>query len=177
MHRLFVAIRPPAALLGACLEAMADGPAGWAWQTVEQLHLTLRFIGEVERPMAEDIAVELASIRGKPIELGLDGVGLFDQGSRSALFARAVPRDPLAALHAKIDRALVRLGLPPERRAYLPHITLARRRRAALDPAPWLELHAGLAAPPVTATDFTLYESSLTRHGAHYEPVADYPLA
>jgi 2'-5' RNA ligase len=176
MHRLFVALRPSATLRRHCLDAIAGGPPGWAWQRDDQLHVTLRFIGEVERPLAEDIAAELGSIRAPLIELGLHGVGFFDQGRQGVLFARAGPRDPLEALHRKVDRALFSIGLEPERRAFLPHITLARRRRSAADPTAWLEAHAGLNAPPEPLDHFTLYESRLGHDGAHYEAVAEYPL-
>ena len=176
MHRLFVALRPSTALRRHCLDAIAGGPPGWAWQREEQLHVTLRFIGEVERPLAEDIAAALGSIRAPSVELGLHGVGFFDQGAHGVLFARAVPRDPLEALHKKVDRTLFSIGLEPERRAFLPHITLARRRRSAADPTVWLEAHAGLNAPAETLDHFTLYESRLGHDGAHYEAIAEYPL-
>ena len=177
MHRLFVALRPPPALRKACFAAMEDGPPGWAWQEDEQLHLTLRYVGEVDRPMAEDIAATLSSINAAPIGLELNGVGWFDQRPRGALFARAAPADPLAALHKKIDRALVRLGLEPERRAYLPHITLARRRPGAVDPAGWVERNAGLSSGAEAVTAMILYQSQMGRHGSTYEAIARYPLA
>ena len=176
MHRLFVALRPPALMRAACLAAMEDGPPGWAWQDEEQLHVTLRFIGEVERPLAEDVASALGSIRAPAVELALAGAGWFDQGPRGALFARVAPAQPLAALHTKIDRMLVTLGLPPERRAYLPHITLARRRRDATDPADWLERNAGLEGGAGRLDRLILFESHLSRHGPGYEAVAAYPL-
>src|SRR6185369_16430815 len=106
MHRLFVALRPTVSLRRHCLDAIAGGPPGWAWQREDQLHVTLRFIGEVERPLAEDIATTLGAMRAPLVELDLHGVGFFDQGPRGALFARAGPRDQLEALHKKIDRAL-----------------------------------------------------------------------
>ncbi len=177
MHRLFVALRPPPGVRRACLEAMADGPPGWAWQDEEQLHLTLRYIGAVERRQAEDVADALAGVRAAPAQLALTGVGWFDQGARGALFARCGPAEPLAALHKKLDRALVRLGLEPERRAYLPHITLARRRPRVVDPAGWLERTAALATPAEPVASMILYESHLGRHGSAYEVVASYPLA
>ena len=155
---------------------MEDGPPGWAWQDEEQLHVTLRYIGEVERPVAEDIAVALGTIRAPAVDVALSGVGWFDQGARGALFARVAPAAPLAALHAKLDRALVRLGLQPERRAYLPHITLARRRRGAVDPAGWLERNAALASGPERVASIILFESHLGRHGSAYEAVASFPL-
>ena len=176
MHRLFVALRPSTAVRRHCLDAIAGGPPGWAWQREDQLHVTLRFIGEVERPLAEDIAAALGSIRASPVELGLHGVGFFDQGPRGVLFARAVPREPIAALHKKVDRALFSTGLEPERRAFLPHITLARRRKSAIEPSAWLEAHAALSAPPEPVDRFILYESHLGHDGAHYEAVAEYPL-
>jgi 2'-5' RNA ligase len=176
MHRLFVALRPSVTLRRHCLDAIAGGPPGWAWQREEQLHVTLRFIGEVERPLAEDIAAALGSVQASRVELGLHGVGFFDQGRQGVLFARAIPRDPLDALHKKIDRALVSVGLEPDRRAFLPHITLARRRRAATDPSAWLESHAALSAPPEPVDQFILYESRLGHDGAHYEAVTEYPL-
>ena len=177
MHRLFVALRPPPPIRHACLAAMEDGPPGWAWQDDEQLHLTLRYIGEVERPVAEDIAAALGLIHAASVDLALNGVGWFDQGRSGALFARCAPAEPLAALHKKIDRALVRIGLEPERRAFLAHITLARRRPGAITPAGWLERNAGLASPSQGVSSMILYQSHLGRHGSSYEAVATYPLA
>jgi 2'-5' RNA ligase len=176
MHRLFVALRPPPVIRSICLSAMEDGPPGWAWQDEEQLHVTLRYIGEIERPVAEDVAAALGSIRAPALDLALSGVGWFDQGARGALFARVAPAAPLAALHTKIDRALVQLGLPPERRAYLPHITLARRRRGGVDPAGWLERNAALASGAEQVIAMILFESHLGRHGPTYGAVASYPL-
>ena len=176
MHRLFVALRPPPALREACLSAMEDGPPGWAWQDDEQLHVTLRYIGEVERPVAEDVAAALETVRALAVDVALDGVGWFDQGRSAALFARCGPVEPLAALHKKVDRALVRIGLEPERRAYLPHITLARRRRNAVDPSGWVERNAALSSEAEAAASMILYESHLGRHGSTYEAIARYPL-
>jgi len=177
MHRLFVALRPTVSLRRHCLDAIAGGPPGWAWQRDDQLHVTLRFIGEVERPMAEDIAAALGTIRSQSVELGLQGVGFFDQGRHGVLFARAGPREPLETLHKKVDRALFSAGLQPERRAFLPHVTLARKRRSATDPTAWLEAHAGLSAPVELLDHFILYESKLGHEGAHYQVVESYRLA
>lgn len=176
MHRLFVALRPPIEIREICLAAMAGGPGGWAWQDDEQLHITLRYIGEVDRRKAEEIAQSLDNFHSSAALIQLAGTGIFDHGARSALFARVAPKEPLEALHRKIDRLLVQLGLEPERRAYLPHITLARRRSGAEDPQGWLERQAGLSSPEAAVAHITLYESLLGKHGAAYEPVARYPL-
>lgn len=175
MHRLFFALKPPPAIIDTCFAMMEDGPRGWAWQDEAQLHLTLRFIGEVDRRQAEDVAHAFAQVRSAPVEIGIEGVGWFDHGPRGALFARVGPKPPLEALHAKLDRMLVRLGHDPERRAFLPHITLARRRSGADDPSDWLRREAGRRAVAGPAPAMTLFESSMGKSGAHYTLIVDVP--
>lgn len=177
MHRLFVALRPPRAIREQLLRLMGGVP-GARWQHDEQLHLTLRYIGEVGTHMAEDIAAALGSSRHAPLELQLAGCGMFDdrRGKPSALWAGVSPREPLAALHRKVDQAVIRAGLEPERRAYLPHITLARMSGSAGPVDRWLAEHAGLTSEPFTVDAMILFESRLGHGGASYEPVARYPL-
>lgn len=177
MHRLFVALRPPKAIRGRLLGAMGGVP-GARWQDDAQLHLTLRYIGEVEPHAAEDVALVLGSVRHAPVELRLDGCGVFDdsRGRPNAIWADVSPREPLAALHRKVDAAIVRAGLEPERRAYLPHITLARMSGSAGPVDCWLAEHAALASEPFAIDAMVLYESRLGHGGASYEPVARYPL-
>lgn len=177
MHRLFVALRPPKAIRERLL-GLIGGVPGARWQDDAQLHLTLRYIGEVEPHAAEDVAVALGSVRHAPVELRLDGCGVFDdsRGRPNALWAGVSPREPLAALHRKIDAAIVRAGLEPERRAYLPHITLARMSGSAGPVDHWLSEHAALASEAFAIDAMILYESRLGHGGASYEPVARYPL-
>jgi len=177
MHRLFVALRPPKAIRERLL-ALMGGVPGARWQDDGQLHLTVRYIGEVESHTAEDIAVALGSVRHAPVELRLDGCGVFDdsRGRPNAIWAGASPREALAVLHRKVDQAMVRAGLEPERRAYLPHITLARMSGSAGPVDRWLAEHAALASEPVAIDGMILYESRLGHGGASYEPVARYPL-
>jgi 2'-5' RNA ligase len=176
MHRLFVAIRPPEPIRDLLIDAMDDSP-DFRWQDEEQLHLTLRFIGEVERPLAEDLAAALGRVRAEPFAARICGVGRFEQRNSGALWAGVEPKALLAALAAKVERVCVSVGLEPERRAFHPHITLARwkgrRTREVLD---FLERKRGLSSPPFDVAEFTLFESRLSRHGAHYEEVARYPL-
>ena len=178
MHRLFVALRPPPPIREALLD-ITDGVVAARWQDDDQLHLTLRFIGAVERPVAEDIADALAQIAAPAPVVALHGVGRFSNRGGEALWAGVSPHDALHHLHRKVDQACVRAGLQPERRAFLPHITLARLpRSAAGDPevARWIADHAGMASAPFTLTHLVLYESHLGRAGAHYEAVARWPL-
>lgn len=176
MHRLFVALRPPAAIRDALL-ALTSGVAGARWQDDEQLHVTLRFIGEADRHVAEDIDSALATIACTMPPLALAGVGRFDtRGRTTTLWAGVVPAEPLAHLHRKIDAALVRAGLPPERRAFTPHITLARLNAPEEATASWLRDHGSLRSKPFAIDSFLLFESHLGRAGARYEAIARYPL-
>src|SRR5918993_863707 len=145
MHRLFVAIRPPERVREQLLDLM-EGVPDLRWQQEEQLHLTLRFIGEVERPVAEDLAAALAGIRCERFSIRLDGVGKFEKRRHGALWAGASPKDRLKALNAKVERACQSAGREPERRAYHPHITPARWNGRAPGIDHFLERHGGLAS-------------------------------
>ena len=104
MHRLFVALRPPPTLRAACLAAMEDGPPGWAWQDEDQLHLTLRYIGEVDRPVAEDVASALGGVSAPAVDLLVNRgqrLGGATAGKQSAAPSLVEPADPV---ERKIDR-------------------------------------------------------------------------
>lgn len=176
MHRLFVAFALPAAIRTRLI-AMMGGIPGARWQDDAQLHLTLRFIGSVDRHAAEEIALALSRVHAPPIEIALSGVGQFEtRGRPNAVWAGVSPHDDLAALHRKIDQALVRAGQEPERRAYLPHITLARINAASGAADRFLEAQAGLGSPPFTLEHFALFESHLGGEGASYHIVERYRL-
>jgi len=179
MPRLFVALRPPPSIRG-CLIDLTDGVPGARWQDDEQLHLTLRFIGEVERPLAEDVAASLAQVHAPTPVMALNGVGQFGKRGRTdTLWAGVTPREPLAHLHRKVDQACVRAGLSPEGRAFVPHVTLARLPRALGEAAAvsaWCARHAGLTSAPFACGHLVLYQSFLDRAGAVYEPVARWAL-
>jgi RNA 2',3'-cyclic 3'-phosphodiesterase len=177
MHRLFVAIRPPEAIRDLLIDTMDDS-SDFRWQDDEQLHLTLRFIGEVDRPVAEDLAAALGRIQAERFELRVAGVGRFEQRNSGALWAAVEPKPPLAALAAKVERVCQSVGLEPERRAFHAHITLARwKGRRTREVHDFLEQTRGLTSEPFTIDEFILFESRLSRHGAHYDAVASYPLS
>jgi 2'-5' RNA ligase len=177
MHRLFVAIRPPAAIRATLLGAMG-GISGARWQSQDQLHLTLRFIGEVDRHRAGDVHAALGAVHQLPFEIVLNGIGAFDRrGWPDAVWAGVSPHEPLKALHKKVDAALSRVGVPPDQRAFLPHITLARLKRGSGPVGNLFESAGGLSSPPFTVDHFGLFESTLTPDGAVYALVERYPLA
>lgn len=178
--RLFLALVPPPAVRRALLDRM-HGLAAARWQADAQLHVTLRFIGDVDRHGTEAIALALRQERFAKIEARLDGFGQFDRRGRvDQLWAGLAPRDPLAALHARLDRLCVAQGLEPEARRFVPHITLARFARSTAPSDAALAAWLG-AQPPLPGDAFAfdrlmLMQSHMGRDGSVYEVLMDRPL-
>jgi 2'-5' RNA ligase len=174
MSRLFVAIRPPAAVLDALLD-VAGGIDRARWQDDEQLHLTLAFAGEVGGAQAGELVDALAEVESAAFEAEISGVGHFEsKGKPTAVWARVTPSEPLAQLQRRVDRACRQAGIAPERRAYRPHITLARLPRSAGPIGGWLAEHGTLRVGPWEVAGFTLYESHLRREGSVYAALVEY---
>ncbi len=177
MIRLFVALELPAAVRER-LAGLAWPMAGARWLAVENMHLTLRFVGEVNEDKAADIDEALSRVDMDAFNFQLQGAGQF--GSRNgarALWAGVAPCPALRRLQAKIERAVVRAGEPAERRKFHPHVTLARLRRgrgARIEQ--FVAAHGGLASGPIAAVSFALMSSSLGRSGADYTVEVRYPL-
>lgn len=172
MSRLFVALELPLAVRDVLLAAMG-GVAGARWQRDDQLHLTLRYIGEVDRHQAQDIAAALGSVRIAPVQLALGDIGTFDRRGRiDTLWVGVTPQAEVAALARRVDQALVRVGIAPETRAFVPHITLARFGRT-------IGSLAGFPAAPLptiafTINGFALWESRISHDGSDYRIVDRY---
>jgi 2'-5' RNA ligase len=176
MIRLFVALALPEPVAES-LTLLQGGVPGARWSTREQLHLTLRFIGEVDGRDAAAIDDALATIRAPRFTLELKGVGEFGSKNPRALWAGV--RDDASVLHLqrKIESAVQRVGLPPEERKFSPHVTLARLRGAPRERViTFLATHALYASGPFDVNAFVLYSSTLTRNGSLYRPERSYPL-
>ena len=171
-HRLFIAIRPPEFVRDALVDAM-EGIEGARWVDEENLHLTLRFVGEVERPAANDLAAALGGIAWPRFALRIEGVGHFARkGRASALWARIPASDALEGLRQKIEAACEAAGLGRETRRFTPHITLARLNRSTGEIGGWLSEFGDLRTAPWTVESVILFESHLGHTGAIYEPVS-----
>lgn len=175
--RLFVGLALPDALR-AELAALAIGLPGARWVEAENLHLTLRFLGEVHRGQAEDLDAELRTLKAAPADVRLQGIGTFGHGRRIHAVWVAAERDPaLLHLQARVEAAAQRAGFAPEGRKFIPHVTLARLKKA--DPARlegFIAAHNDRAFPAFMADAVTLFESHLTRDGAQYEALEAYDL-
>lgn len=174
-HRLFFGIRPPSPIRNT-LRGVMSGVSNARWQDDTQLHVTLRYIGEVDTPLAEDIADAASRLSFEPFEAGIAGVGFFEKKNRPALlYARIVPTEPLMRFQRKLERVLQQCGLEPETRKFVPHITLARLNTASGPLAPFLAQHESLTLGPWQINDYILYESTLREQGSLYEPLVTYP--
>lgn len=178
MHRLFVAIELPQVTRDA-LARLQGGLPDVRWMDDTQMHLTLRFIGEVDGPAFEDIAVALSAVECERFSLALSGLGHFPpRGKPKTLWAGVDPSPDLIRLRDKVETALAALGFAHEKRNYQPHVTLARSS-AGIKQGPlgaYLTANALFRAPPFAVSSFALFSSYLTHDGARYTVEAEYPL-
>ncbi len=178
MIRLFVAVDLPEDVRGR-LAGLCAGLPGARWVEPGNLHLTLRFIGEVAEPQFPEIDSALSAVRSPAFALALDGVGCFGDRRRArALWAGVRPCEGLSALRSKTESALVGAGLEPETRKFHPHVTLARLKDTRAERlAGYLEAHGAFLTGEFPVGAFALYSSRLGRGGAAYAREAAYSLS
>lgn len=176
MIRLFVALSLPEHVAYSLVALQSGVP--WArWSTREQMHLTSRFIGEVDGREANAIDEALASICEPRFTLELKGVGVFGGKNPRALWAGVAANDALIHLQRKTESAIQRLGFPAEERKYTPHVTLARLRAAPAGRVmDYLADHSLYASGPFAVSAFTLFSSRLTPNGSIYVAEREYAL-
>jgi RNA 2',3'-cyclic 3'-phosphodiesterase len=176
MLRLFVGIDfPPELKLQ--LSLLCNGIAGAKWVDAGNLHLTLRFIGEVGEDVAADIDEALSRLKARHFELRIGGIGIFGSGKLRTLWVGVERTAELVHLRDKIEQALIRVGLPPETRKFAPHVTLARLKNPRMDQfRDYLAAYAQFRAAPLPVEGFCLIASFPTKAGSVYEDQAQYPL-
>lgn len=177
MLRLFVAIELPESIRER-FALLCGGVPGARWLSPETMHLTLRFIGEVQEAALGDIDAALAGIHAPGFEIMLDGIGSFGNADRPRAIWAGVARNPaLEHLHGKIESALVRTGLPPEGRKFTPHVTLGRVKSAkSARVGEFVAAHNPFQAGPFKVLGFTLFSSFLSHSGAIHTPEVVYRL-
>lgn len=176
MPRLFTALEIPrdAAL---SLSLLRGGLPGARWIDVENYHITLRFIGDVEGHVADEIANALDRVRRPEFTMALRGVGAFGSKKPHSLWAGVSASPDLNALQAEIERICQRLGLPADQRKFVPHVTLARLKSAkADDVARYLAAHGGFATGPFRVGRFVLMSSRESVGGGPYIVEEAWPL-
>ena len=147
------------------------------WTPVENLHLTIRFIGNVDRSVVDSIAGALASNALASFDIALGAIGTFGRGRavRVVWLGLGQGMEGAAALAAQVEAECVRAGLVGEERPFQAHLTLARARARGGSRLP--DLPEPPHVDPWRAGELILYSSRLTRSGAVYEPVRTLVLA
>lgn len=167
-ERLFVALTLPSPVRHA-LAALTQPIPGVVWTRPEQLHLTLRFLGDVPLAQQEGMVDRLAAVHVEPFILPVEGLGTFPPTRPPRVLWAGIghghPR--LFQLRQRLDDALLATGLELDVRTFHPHATLARcNEDAAPAVAQWLRAHRDFTAPPFRVESFDLYASELRPSGA-----------
>jgi RNA 2',3'-cyclic 3'-phosphodiesterase len=168
MPRLFTAIEI-ARDSALSLSLLRGGLPGARWIDPENFHLTLRFLGDIDARTADEAVAALDRIQRPAFRIALRGLGAFGSKKPHSIYAGITPSPELDALQGDVDRALRRVGLAPDVRKFVPHVTLARLRNAkAEEVAHYLSMRGGFATQPFTVTRFCLFSSRDSVGGGPY---------
>jgi RNA 2',3'-cyclic 3'-phosphodiesterase len=177
MPRLFTGVEIPADI-GQALGMLRGGLPGARWITPENYHLTLRFIGDVDDLVAQEVAMMLGRVRRGAFDLHLEGLTSFGGRRPRAVVATVAPAQALLDVQAEHERLMQRIGLEPEGRKYLPHVTLARLRdSSSLDVADYLSARGYFRTAAFPVSRFVLFSSRASVGGGPYVVEAGYPLS
>lgn len=178
MPRLFVALEVAhdAAMM---MTLMRGGLSGARWIDAEHYHLTLRFVGDIDAPLADALADSLETVRQPAFSLGFSGLGVFGGNKPRTLYATPdTVGTTLNDLQGDIDRRCKRLGLAADKRKFAPHVTLARLKGSSPEAvANFISLRGGFCVPPSQVTSFVLMSSRDSIGGGPYLVEGRYPLA
>ena len=178
--RLFAALDIPD-MVANRVQPLMRGVPGARWRPRENLHVTLRFYGELSEDVAEDLDTELAQVAEKhgPFELRLKGAGFFGREQPGALWLGLAASETLRALAADCDRAARRLKIPASDHKFTPHLTVAYLAGTPLDRAIAFEKRLALYESETWMAGAFFLLSSRVRHNAPslYVEEASYPLA
>lgn len=176
MIRLFVGLALPPSVKDR-LAALSAGIPSARWTPPANLHITLRFIGEVDEPVGETIHDNLTFVRAPAFDLDIAGCGTFDGGRRAYTLWAGVSREPsLLHLHDKIESAVARAGVKPNGRRFQPHVTLARLKDPPLPRVQEFIAGNNLLRIPMRVASFVLFSSHLGHGDPIYTAESEYPL-
>lgn len=177
--RLFTAIPLPQSIKDRLIP-LCSGVPGAKWADPDQMHITLRFIGDVDGPIAGDIAVALENVRGEPFGLDLATIGYFGTGHRlRTLWVGVSPSPALDVLQGRVDHAVSTVtgtSGNTQKRKFHAHVTLGRFKRTAPRLGDYLAVHEPFRAGPVSVNEFVLFSSHLGSERAIHTVEARYPL-
>jgi 2'-5' RNA ligase len=177
MPRLFIGIEIPPSIAQA-LATLRGGLPGARWIDPENYHMTLRFIGDVDDTVAGEVISLLGRVRRRSFELRVEDLKSFGGRTPRAVVATIGPMPAVIELQAEHERLMQRVGLEPEGRKYIPHVTLARlRESSSRQVADYLALRAPFRSAPFNVSRFVLFSSRASIGGGPYVVEAAYPLS
>jgi 2'-5' RNA ligase len=176
MPRLFTGLEVPAAVTEQ-LSGLRSGLPNARFVEPSDYHITLRFIGDVDLRMANEIADMLISVRRKQFKLRLFELRSFGKDAPHAVVASLAASNELVELAAEHERIMQRLGLAPEPRKFTPHITIARLKKGQHPHVgAWIVDNSPLSSVPFTIDRFVLFSSRASVGGGPYLVEGAYPL-
>jgi 2'-5' RNA ligase len=168
MPRLFTGLEIPTEV-GQTLSSLRGGLPGARWIDPENYHVTLRFIGDIDGASANEIASMLWRVNRPPFEVTVQGLSSFGGRKPRAVIANIAPSRPLIELQAELERMMQRIGLDPEGRKFVPHVTLARLHDASSqDVADYLSVRGYFPSRVFMAERFVLFSSRASTGGGPY---------
>ena len=177
MPRLFTGLEIPPDI-SQSLSMLRGGLPGGRWIDPENYHVTLRFIGDIDGMSANEIASMLFRVDRKPFEVKVQGLTSFGGRKPRAVVATIAPSKPLIELQAELERMMQRIGLDPEGRKFIPHVTLARLHDASSqDVADYLSVRGYFPSRVFTAERFVLFSSRASTGGGPYVVEDSYALS
>lgn len=176
--RLFTAITIPEHVKTK-LQKLLTPIEGVKWQNKSQMHLTLRFIGEVNSGTANRLIDELEEVAVSPFEITVDQLGTFpERGKSKVIWIGVMPNENLLDLHAQLETACQNAGLEADNRPYKPHITLGRNKSDSTNEIRrYIERQTVPDFKPISVSEFCLIRSELTPKGAIYHTEKRFPLS
>ncbi len=176
MPRLFAGIEIPEAL--RLRLSLIGGPLpGAKWVAAEDMHITLRFAGDIDNRTADEFADFLSGIEIEPFEVRIGDLGAFGGRDPRVIYVGVDGGESLESLRRAVDRAARSAGLPPEPRTFRAHVTLARLKGASSEAvARFLASRGRVTADPFVADRFVLFSSKPKVGGGPYVVEAVYPL-
>lgn len=175
--RLFIALPIPQFVKQQLVD-LEQPIGGVRWQSENQIHLTLKFLGETGSEQANDLKSHLGDITLPAFTISLKGFGYFPQGKRPrVLWTRIKKSTPLVTLQQTVEDYCREIGFEAENRSFKPHITIARINGASKrDIMSFINQHKQFQISEIPIEEFVLYESKLDSEGARHSRLKTFPL-
>lgn len=176
--RLFIAIPLPKTVKQKLLD-LQQPIDGILWQRAEQMHLTLKFVGEVDHQKAKELREQLTDIQHPGSAISIEGIGYFPEGKQPKVVWAGVEKNEwLVELHQKVERCCEQIGVAPESRPFKPHITLGRVKGASKRTVnSFINQHKKFAVTEMPVNEYVLYESKLEPDGAKHSRLQAFALS